>query len=228
MSYRRQQITAMIACATLLLAGATLFVWIGSKAIRERHWSTTSTTTRTATLGPFGKSDTTVKEQSWEGSSAQVLGSGFVSLGLMFGVWALGCLRVAIHPVLPDRPGPLSMLAAIFALLAVIGLLPPWTANRSLTVAVFWVALAIWFGAIAVINARHQPGKSDRASGRIVFALFVGSVVFEVCVPVPSDGGAVCAILVAFLGLAHALFLYPPWRRWGLAQDGLGAQAEQK
>ena len=99
MDFRRRQIISLTVFGSFLIVFGVLLVWLGARAVRERYATTTQTVSRAITLpvGEYGQQATF--EVTRTGTSAQVFGVGVVSVGLMFGVWGLGCFATAIQPM---------------------------------------------------------------------------------------------------------------------------------
>jgi hypothetical protein len=213
MGFRRNQIISLTVLGLFLIAFGAVLVWLGARAVRDRYATTTQTVSRAITL-PIGESGQQATfEVTRTGTSAQVFGAGIVSVGLMFGVWALGCFAAAIRPMPRPQPGVLSRLSAVLLVASAVLLMPPWTLAERANTAVFWSSVIAW--TIAGLTIARRP----RWALRIGLPLFGATLLTEMFVPIESGGCAVLGVIATTVAYAHGLYLYPPWRAWAVARE---------
>ncbi len=213
MTFRRNQVVGLTLFGIVLFGLGLTFTLVGIKAIRERYWTTTSTVTTSVFLPFHSKRLSTTFVETWKGGTAQLLGAGLASFGLMLAVWALGCFSIVIQPVRKKQPGVPSILSAILFGLSVVLLAPPWRFGQSPTLALLWGSVAFWMAAGFVALLRRRWAK------RILLPLFIATVMTEVLTPPELSGGTVLGLLAAGGIFVHGLYLYPPWRHWAVNRD---------
>jgi hypothetical protein len=199
----------------MLAIFAAFITWGGVKVVYEQRWLVTIKASRSLLLA----SENGRWSELLEGRDAQVAGVGLISFGLLFAVWFIGLLFCRTKP-LAERPGPLSMLSALFFTTTVTLLLPPWSVAKSAFVAKFWLFATVWTVAILAIIRRH-----DRM--RFVAALFVATLLAEFVAPMRSTGGAGLGLIVTIGALWHAMLVYRPWRKWVIEQNRMSIDHEQ-
>jgi hypothetical protein len=221
-SYRRNQILALVAFGVVLVGLGLVLTLIGIKVVRERHWATDDSVTRTISLGPIVERERVTFVRTWDGADAQVAGTGLASLGSMLGVWGLGCIWSAVRPIPKRRPGMLFFCSVVLCGLGVVLLMPPWTLGQSATVTLFWCSLVVWIAALFAILKRRKW------MAPLSLGVFLATVLTAILTPAEMSSGAILGFLAALAVAGHGLFLYPPWRRWAVDRDrAVAAQTPQ-
>ena len=194
--------------AAMLAAFAVVLAWVGVQAIEEARYVSTSTVTRSFGVGLVGSEHGGTFTDVFTGASAQRIGAGFISFGLLLAVWALGI--VVNGPREPqERPGPLARAAGVLYVAGVILFCPPWLVASSRDAALFWGAALVWSTALALI-ARHRLGHRAVA---VVLPLFAATFLAEFVIPLRSSGGLLFGLIASLGGVAQAAYVYAPWRR---------------
>ena len=213
MGFRRQQRIALVVTGLVLLGLAVALVVIGVGVIEDQSWTVTGEARRSAAVGPIGVRKHDHLVWTWAGRDAQRAGAGLACLGSMLGVWALGCFASAVNPSLGDRPGVLAVGSATFYGVGIVLLVPPSGVAHSASARAFWLAVLVWIAAVALSIRRQAWARG------IVPTAFAGTLG---CALLFGGNAAAAGILGLFATLgvfAHALYLYPPWRRWAVKRD---------
>jgi hypothetical protein len=199
--------------ALLLAVFAAVLIWTGTTAIRDGRYVSTVTARRSVELGLRVGAEETWTDV-YDGMAARRIGASLSSFGLLMGVWALGIVVHGARQPGP-RPGPLSKVALALVVTGSTLICPPWRVLESRVVLFFWLAVAAWISGLLLVMRRWTT--QQRRALVLVVVLFVATVAAELGVPLRSSGGFVCGMLAALLGMAHAAYVYPPWRQALLA-----------
>lgn len=206
--FRRQQRIALPVFGVFLLGLAIVFTLLGIGVIEDQSWTVTGEATRSAALGPIGVHKHDHLAWSWAGSDAQRAGAGLAFLGAMLGVWALGCFVSAVNPRVGERPGVLSIGSATLYGLGIVLLVPPWSVVHSVSALAFWFSVLVWIAVVA-LSIRRQVW-----AGRIVPTAFVATLGAALLIGGEVAFSGFLGLFATLGALGHALYVYPPWRRW--------------
>lgn len=216
-----QAITS-IAFSLVLLGAGWMLMSAGANAFRERYWTISVPVARILFGGPFGVlKDHDAIVRTWEGPPAQVAGTGLISLGLLFTLWAGGVVWGAwpSRPPVPSEPstlkpwpGPLSIVSTVLFSAAIVLMFPPWTLKGSIIVTWFWASALAWIVTVLVL----VRNRSVWATRWIVFLVFLLTLLCDTFISLSNSGGPLAGMVAALGWMGHALYVYPPWRQWAI------------
>jgi hypothetical protein len=204
----KERIAVITFALVLAILGAAL-CFTGVRAIRDERWVVNHTVSHGATLGSVRSGFRERWTDVFEGADARRMGAALVSFGLLLGVWALGLTASGGKP-LADKPGSFARLACVLFVVGFLLLVPPWRIAEGGAGAAFWCVVVVWSVAILTI-IRSKLGKR---AGSVVALLFIVTLVVAFVVPSRSMGGFILGFLACLGGFAHAMYVYPPWRKW--------------
>jgi hypothetical protein len=198
--------------ALMLAVFAALLVGAGIEAIRRGRYVSTITVERSLGIGVRVGAEETFT-YVFEGLAARRIGASLATFGLLLGTWALGI--VVFGPRQPGpRPGPFPKVALALLVTGTVLLCPPWRVMESRVVLFFWISAVAWISGLLLLMRR----PTSRQRRGLIVLLFVATLAAEFVVPLRSSGGFVGGLFTALLAMAHAAYVYPPWRRAMLAQ----------
>jgi hypothetical protein len=212
-AFRRQQRIALVVLGLVLLGLAVALVLIGVGAIEDQVWTVTGEATRSAAVGPIGVREHDQLAWTWDGGDAQRAGAGLACLGAMLGVWALGCFTSAVNPSIGERPGVCAVGSATLYGLGIVLLVPPTSVAHSASALAFWLSVLVWVAAIA-LSIRRQA-----SAWRIVMPAFVGTLAAALLFGGEAAAAGILGLFATLGVCAHALYVYPPWRRWAMQRE---------
>jgi len=180
----------------MLMGFGLALMYQGRKAIVERAYSLEYS--ESSSVGSHSTGATYVSE--YEGSDAVLFGTGFVGMGFMLVVWAVGLLIGAVGRLGLKTPDILTRLLAVLSFVGLIvgcvGLFPPW---RRRTMLMYYVVLAL---ILAVTLPIPDEWRKKVFPGVIIAVILAGLVGFP---PFPLFAG----IFVALIFGANVLVLFP-------------------